>query len=564
MKHSFDVIVIGSGAAAMTAAIRAHDLGRRVVMIEKAHLFGGTSALSGGTVWFPCNPQMGSDTAQEALTYLRGITAGHAREERLEAYVKAAPEAYAYLTEQGVEFESMAGFPDTFPTFEGAKEGRTMMPRPMDAAELGDDIHKLRVGVRLLDRYSIDVTEANALMSRSSGWMWLLAKIVGRYWLDWPWRRKTTRDRRLTLGAALVGRLHRAARQRGIPLMLDTPMESLMYDAGRVAGVVVRRHGRSITIEARDAVVLACGGFEQDQSLRDQNWPVPSETRWSHTPRDANTGDGLRSATTLGAATEFMAHGWWAQSMQLPSLKEPNQTNTHQMFIDKHHPNSIAVNQNGVRFVNECCSYDLFGQAMVRDYQATNGANAPCWLIFDATYRKHYGVGGIMPSGMMPDRKIPHGWWDLFLFKADTIGALAEKLDMDPQVLERQVALTNGYARSGKDTEFDRGGTAYERMSAGDKRVKPNPCLGPIDTAPYYAVRIDLGDVGNKGGLKASPDGQVLDRDDKPIAGLYAIGNAAGSPFAQDYPGGGGTLGPAVIFGYRAANHIGRSNQPQG
>ena len=382
MKHNADVIVVGSGAAAMTAAIRAHDLGRTVLMIEKAHLFGGTSALSGGTVWFPCNPHMGADSREEALAYLRGITGGHARDERLQAYVDAAPGAYSYLAEQGVEFASMHGFPDTFPDQEGAKQGRTMRPKPFDAAELGDDIHKLRIGVRLFDRYSVDVPEAGILTNRSPGWKRLLAKIIGGYWLDWRWRRKTTRDRRLTLGAALIGRLYRAVQRKNIPLLLETALESLMFEGGRVTGVVARQHGRSVTFTAGDAVILACGGFEQSQSLRDQHWPIPSEALWSHTPRGVNAGDGLDAATALGAATEFMDHAWWAQSMQLPSLKEPNQTNTHYMFIDKHHPNSMVVNQTGVRFVNECCSYDLFGQAMVSDHKATDGANAPCWLIF--------------------------------------------------------------------------------------------------------------------------------------------------------------------------------------
>ena len=165
-----------------------------------------------------------------------------------------------------------------------------------------------------------------------------------------------------------------------------------------------------------------------------------------------------------------------------------------------------------------------------------------------------------MPSAMMPDRKIPDNWWDLFVFRAGTIAGLAEKLGMEPAALERQVAAMNDHARTGIDPQFHRGGTEYELENTGDPRVKPNPCLGPVDNPPYYAVRIDLGDVGTKGGIKVSGDAEVLDTNDQPIAGLYAVGNASGSPFARDYPGGGGTLGPAVIFGYRAANHIGRSN----
>lgn len=564
MSESFDVVVAGSGAGALVAALRAAASGLSVLVVEKEHAYGGTSALSGGVVWLPNNREVrDEDSPEAAMAYLHSICGGEAREDKLVAYVASAPEMAEFLEELGVHLDSVKGWPDYYSSNPGAGTGRSMVARELDAAELGDAIFTLRdqtFSFRLFDRYALDLAEANALATRPPGWKWTAFKVIARYWLDWPWRSKTRRDRRLTMGAALVGALRRAVDRKGIPVWLNTGLQSLTYEGGRVSGAVLARNGRAITVAARRGVVIATGGFEQDQQLRDRHWPVPTRVKWSHTPTGGNTGDGFRAATAIGAASEFLEYGWWAQSTQLPSLTVPNLVNTYQMFFDKHHPNSMCVNQSGKRFVNECCSYDQFGQAMIADYRKSEGGNVPCWLIFDATYRRHYTCGGIMPSTVMPDRKIPPAWWDSYIYRADTIAGLAGKLLMDPQILASEVARMNDFARAGKDRDFDRGGTEYEVFNAGDPRVKPNPCLGPIDRAPFYAVRVDLGDVGNKGGLKTNPQAQVLDAQDRPIPGLYAIGNAAGSPFANAYPGGGGTLGPATVFGFRAASHMAQRN----
>jgi 3-oxosteroid 1-dehydrogenase len=201
---------------------------------------------------------------------------------------------------------------------------------------------------------------------------------------------------------------------------------------------------------------------------------------------------------------------------------------------------------------------------MIADYKRTGGANVPCWMIFDATYRRHYTCGGLMPSTVAPDSRVPANVWDNYIFRADTLGALAAKIGVPADALKAEVERNNRHAAAGKDDDFARGGTEYETYNAGDPRVKPNPCLGPIDTAPYYAVQVDLGDVGSKGGLKANANAQVLGRDGAPIDGLYAVGNAAGSPFGNNYPGGGGTLGPATVFGFIAADHLAEQGQELG
>jgi 3-oxosteroid 1-dehydrogenase len=226
----------------------------------------------------------------------------------------------------------------------------------------------------------------------------------------------------------------------------------------------------------------------------------------------------------------------------------------HQAAFDVGRPHSVCVNRNGARFVDEACSYDDFGKAMVAD-QLKTGANTPCWHVFDATFRTKFTAGGVMPTILMADDKIPPDWWDHYIFRADTLEALAKKIQVPVDALKQTVANMNAYAKTGTDPEFGRGGNPYDQMF-GDANVKPNPCLGPIDNPPYYAVAINLGDLGTKGGLKTDAQARVLDGNARPIANLYAAGNNAGSPFGNCYPGAGGTIGPALTFGFVAANDI--------
>jgi len=235
-------------------------------------------------------------------------------------------------------------------------------------------------------------------------------------------------------------------------------------------------------------------------------------------------------------------------------VKASNFEEIHQAAFDVGRPHSVCVNRNGARFVDEACSYDEFGIAMVED-QLKTGANTPCWLVFDATFRTKFTAGGFMPTQIMPDWLIPADCWDHYIFKADTLDTLATKIHVPVDELKKTVMNMNGYARTGVDPEFGRGSNAYDRMF-GDANVTPNPCLGTIDRAPFYAVPINLGDLGTKGGLKANAKAQVVDGKDQPIPGLYAAGNNAGSPFGNLYPGAGATIGPAATFGFVAANDI--------
>jgi 3-oxosteroid 1-dehydrogenase len=556
MNDAYDVVVAGSGGAGLLAALRAADLGLRAVVVEKSHRYGGTSAASGGGLWIPNHGLAGHiDDEAKALAYLGAVTQG-ADPKRLRAYVENGRRMVSYLSDVGIRFDVIPDLPDYFSNAPGAVPGRALFPAETDGGLLGDEylaMRELPYAFKMFNRYAVDLRQSFALSQRRSGWRWVAAKILLKYWLDIRWRMKTRRDRRATMGAALIAGLRRELNRRGVPVFLNTGLERLEVVEGRVVGVGLSSSCTPAYLRAH-AVVLAAGGFEQNQAMRDRCMRVPTDAKWSLTPPGANTGDAIRAGEAIGAATEFMDCAWWAPSMQLPSRDVPNVDVTHPMFFDHRHPHSVCVNRLGSRFVNESCSYDRFGIAMMDDHRST-GANVPCWMIFDATYRAKYSCGGIMPSPVTPDRKIPPDWWDNYLYRADSIEALAEKLGIESGRLAGVISEMNGYAAAGVDPEYGRGGELYDRYF-GDARVNPNPCLGPIDEPPYYAIRIDLGDLGTKGGLKADEHARVLDRQGDPIPGLYAAGNSSASVFGNCYPGSGGTLGPALTFAFIAANNI--------
>jgi 3-oxosteroid 1-dehydrogenase len=528
-----------------------------VLIVEKAHKYGGTSAASGGVIWIPNHGLNGADDSREqALQYLTSITSGLIQRDRLEAYVDQAREMVRFLSAQGIA-PTVATWPDYYPDKPGARSDRSLVFGTFDGRELGEHFTLMReqfTRFKLLNRYAMDLSEFFALSARAPGWRRTLLKVLRRYWSDTGTRRISTRDRRFTSGAALMGPIFKRVFSRGIEVRLETKLEELLTTDGRVTGIEVSNFGRRYAISARHGVVLAAGGFEWNQELRDRFLSVPGLTRHSSTPEDANRGEALLAGLKIGAATEHTEAGWWIPTMHLPMPGVSNFEEIHQAAFDVGRPHSVCVNRNGVRFVDEACGYDDFGKAMVEDH-LKSGANMPCWLVFDAAFRAKFTAGGVMPAVAMPDRRIPPDWWDHYIFKADSIAALARKIKVPVEALERTVTSLNAYARKGEDPEFGRGGNAYDRFF-GDPFNQPNPSLGPIDTAPYYAVAINNGDLGTKGGLKADARARVLDARDQPIPNLYAAGNNSGSPFGDCYPGAGGTIGPALTFGFIAANDI--------
>ena len=555
--QAYDVVVVGSGAAGATAALRARELGLSVLVVEKAHKYGGTSATSGGVLWIPNHGlTKGGDSREQALEYLNHLVAGNIQRDRLEAFVDQGPEMVRFLQSLGVAVMA-ATWPDYFPDTPGARADRSIICPVFDGRELGDKFTLMReqyTRFKLLNRYAMDLSEFFALSARAKGWRGVLLKILWRYWTDFGTRGISRRDRRFTSGAALMGQIYKRIFERGIEVRLETKLSELLLADGKVSGVRVTSYGRSYDIAAWHGVVISAGGFEWNQELRDRFFPVPGLTRHSSSPEDANRGEALVAGMKIGAATEHTEAGWWIPTMHMPMPTTSNFEEIHQAAFDVGRPHSVCVNRQGVRFVDEACGYDDFGKAMVVD-QLKTGGNCPCWLIFDARFRAKFTAGGFMPTAMMPDRKIPLDFWDHYIFKAGTVQELAAKIEVPADALRATVQKMNEYARTGKDLEFGRGGNDYDRFF-GDPTSKPNPSLGTIEAAPFYAVPMHLGDLGTKGGLKADARARVLDGAGRPIPNLYAAGNACGSPFGNCYPGAGGTIGPAMTFGYVAANDI--------
>ncbi|MGB8971317.1 MAG: FAD-dependent oxidoreductase [Pseudomonas capeferrum] len=554
----YDVIVVGSGAGAMTSALFAADQGLSVLVVEKSDKFGGTSAISGGGIWIPNNHYFaakgGRDSVDLALRYLKAATGEHGDEKRLRAYLEHAPQMIHALEQSShVRYAVAEKYPDYYPQLPGALQGgRTLDPQLFDTSLLGDELENLRKpspSTLLMGRVAWTARHAHKVMSRSFGWRLLIVGLMLRYKLDFKWRRKGRRDRRAALGSALVASLRRSLMDRQVPLWLNTDFEALLTENGRVSGVQVRRDGQVVELHARHAVIFGSGGFEQNQALREQYLPQPTQRNWSATPPGNNTGAALQAGQALGAVTALMDWAWWAPTIAVPGEDKPRG-----VFAERAFPGAIVVNGRGLRFVNEAAPYLEFVDAMYRDNQG-GGKSIPAWVIFDGHFRFNYAMGPLMPAQVMPDSRLRKEWLNSLYFKADSLAALAGQIGVDAQGLQETVARMNAYAQSGVDLEFGRGGNVFDRYY-GDSNVKPNPCLAPLSKGPYYAMRLDAGDIGTKGGLLTNEHAQVVCQDGVAIPGLYAIGNCSASVMGTSYPGAGGTLGPAMTFGYIAARHI--------
>lgn len=554
---AFDVVIVGSGAGAMTAALRAFDNGMSVVVIEKSDQYGGTSAVSGGAVWIPNNHQIGplggSDSAEDAFDYLKAATRGEVAEPRLRGYIDAAPKMLRYLEDHSrLRYRAVPTYADYYQDLAGAKPGfRSMDPMPFHASELGDEFLHLREqspGMLVFGRMTMTTFEAHTLMSRMHGWKRVALGMGLRYWLDLPWRWRSRRDRRLAMGNALIGALRRSMMDRAIPLWLNTSFQSLVMENGQVSAILVKQQGKQVRIDARRAVILAAGGFERNQQMRERYLPRPTQAKWSATP-PVNTGDGISAGIQAGAAVALMDQAWWT-----PTVGVPGEEKQRGLFFERHLPHSIVVNGLGQRFSNEAGPYLDFVDAMYADHAKT-GVTLPAWLIFDAQFRRKYPCGPMLPGSVMPDAKLPAEWLGKVYFRAETLEVLAHRIGVDGAGLLASVKLNNEYAATGIDLQFGKGSNAYDKFY-GDPSVQPNSCIGPITTGPFYAVPLDAGEIGTKGGLLTNEHAMVLDTAGVPIARLYAIGNTSASVTGRSYPGAGATLGPAMTFGFVAANHI--------
>lgn len=558
--NSFDLIVVGSGAGALLAAARAADAGLSVQVIEKTDLIGGTSAVSGGDIWIPCNYDQAragvEDSLEDAYRYVRTCAKGEASDDRVLAYVETAPKMASYLAEIGIRYLCVHDYSDYYPTLPGARPGgRTMDPAGFNAARLGPDaLEEIRPTSQvLMGRAAINTFDAHVMLTKQRGANWVVAKLLLRYFLDYPWRWKSKRDRRLTAGQALVAGLYAALRKRGVSVWRGTPMRELVVRDGRVAGVVIERGGRDVTIEARRGVLLACGGFERNQAMREKYLPQPTNADWTATPPGGNTGDGITAGAAVGAALHLMAHAWGGPTVEIPGWDR-----YVPILVERSMPGCMVVNAQGQRFLNESGPYPEFQQAMYAEH-AKSGGGIPAWIVFDATFRAKYPMGPLMPAIAMPDSKLRKSWWNRVVWKGNTLDELAAATGIGAAGLKASAERMGEFARTGKDLDFDRGGNTLDRFY-GDVNVAPNPNLAPIAKGPFYAMQLWPGDIGTKGGLLTDRDARVLDAHGKVIDGLYCVGNCSASAMGPSYPGAGSTLGPAMAFAYRAVAHL--SGQP--
>jgi 3-oxosteroid 1-dehydrogenase len=554
-----DVLVVGTGNGGLTAAVCNWEMGTKdVLIIEKQDKVGGTSATSGGGIWIPNThyaKEVGAEDSPEAAkAYLMNTLFGEdVPEEMIDIYLEKAPEMLKYLHDRtDVRYESLAEYPDYYTNMEGAREGhRSLEPAPIMASELGENWKNMtwtHFMMRMFNRIHFTQVEAHLLMVQLPGWKKLLARLMWDYARDIPWRLKTPISRRLACGSAGVARLYLSVLKRNIPLEFNTQMVELVAEGDSVLGAVIECNGQRQRVRAAKGVILASGGFEKNQALREQYLPAPTNTTWS-AGNPGNEGDALLAGLELGAKTRLMNDAWWTTTLCVPDEPAPRLA-----IMEKSFPGSCVVNRDGKRFANESQNYMAFQKDLFKTHTEEH-PNAPAWHVFDATFRENFMVGPLMTKAMKPDSQIPKKWFDEgFVAKADTIRELADTLGIDADGLEETIGKMNHYAETGKDEDFGRGDSAYDRYYA-DPAIKPNPCLAPIIKAPFYAMRIEAGDFGTLGGLDTDTSARVKKADGGVFEGLFAVGNCSAA-ILPTYPGPGATLGPAMTMAYQAACHM--------
>jgi len=556
MSESFDeirdVVVVGSGAGGMSAAITAAKAGLDVLLIEKSEYIGGSTAVSGGAMWVPENPHAAkaghADTREAAMTYLEAVLGNRLRPDLMRAFLDNGPEMVRFFErETALKFEARAYSPDYQPEQPGAsKGGRTIDPAPYDGNELGADFALLRPPLKeftVLGGMMVNRKDIDALVGRfrSLANFKHSAKLLIQYGLD---RLRHPRGARLLMGNALAGRLLKSARQAGVDIRTHTSAGSLIPRDGAVIGLTIKGPQGERRIGARRGIVLASGGFPANAAMRGEHMPHAGVHR-SMAPK-TDTGDGINLGLAAGGALrdDNIGAAFWTP---VSVLKKPDGSEVQfpHLILDRAKPGLIAVDGQGRRFVNEATSYHGFVEAM-----HASGA-VPAFLVCDSDFLRKYGLGLVHPGLKTPKAFVEAG----YLFEGDSVPALAGRIGVPPAALAEAVAGMNAAARSGEDTAFGKGSSEYNRY-LGDPNHKPNACLGPIETAPFYAVKVWPGDIGTATGLTCDPQARVLGRNEQPVAGLYACGNDMNSIMAGAYPGAGITLGPALTFGFIAGRAL--------
>ncbi|MFL6163780.1 MAG: FAD-dependent oxidoreductase [Jatrophihabitantaceae bacterium] len=544
-----DVVVIGSGGAGLLAACLAADAGRQVLVLERAPLLGGTTAVSGGMLWLPDNPLMPAfgvpDSGEDALRYLERVTEGTVEPWRLTQFVQLGRELLRYLHARTPVRLFPIDRPDYHCEWPGARNGgRTLDNEPFETASRPGLADRIRAGPHFT---ALTYEEKHRWRTPNAEQRELIA----------------TRQRRrvLTVGRALVAALVAACDERGVRFWTGARANRLELEQGRVAGVRVQTSDGPTVVQATTGVVLASGGFEWNRELAQA---FLGKANIVPVSPPGNSGDGLTMAMTAGAALGAMSEAWWAPVVCPPEQTYDGAQLSRHLVAERCLPGSIMVNRYGRRFVNEALNYnDLTKALLAFDPAGYQHPNSPAWLLFDEGYRRRYPAGFLTsadPSSADPasaDHSAagPAPDW---LCRGSSIGELAARTGIDLPALTETLGIFNDFARRGTDPAFGRGRTAHDRYY-GDEDWPGNPCLGPIEEPPFYAVEVLAGTLGTKGGVLTDHAGRVLRADGTMIAGLFACGNVAASLMGPGYPGSGGTLGPALVGGYLCGRGLGRA-----
>ncbi len=550
-----DLLVAGSGAGGLSTAVTARKAGLDVIVAEKAAVFGGTTAFSGGVLWIPGNahcPAAKSDTREAARAYLVQETGANFDAAAVDAFLDNAPKAAEWFErETSVAFVPTL-YPDYHPQVPGGVDiGRSVLAKPFDIRGLGDDMKRLRPPLKTITFIGMMFNSSNADLkhffnaTRSLTSFLYVARRLATHIKELAVYR---RGINVTSGNALAARLAKSVLDAGVPIWTSSPVQRLIVEQGVVKGAVVRRDGQDVQVIARHGVVLACGGFPHDQEKIGKAYPHLRAT--------------MRYTSCIAALRPIIGESVGAQfeirfpstSAWMPVSRVPYGDGSFGVFphlLDRYKPGIIGVTRKGVRFCNEADSYHDVGAAMIR--ACAGERETAMWLVCDQKALSKYGLGFVKPAPMPIGRFLRNG----YLVKGRTLAELANNCGIDAAALERTVAQYNEGAVHGEDRQFGRGTTSFNRYLA-DPENQPNPCVAPVGKGPFYAVKVIMGDLGTFDGLRTTPQGQVLSTRGAAIPGLYAVGNDRASMMGGNYPGAGITLGPNLTFGWITGNFIAR------
>jgi 3-oxosteroid 1-dehydrogenase len=543
----YDFVIAGSGGGGLVAAIAGADAEGEVLLLEKQALIGGSTCMSGGIFWIPNNPLMKAegihDSYDEALAHFEtvvGDVGACSSTERRHAFLTAGPEMTTFLQNHGLRLVTCPGYSDYYSNLKGGSDfGRGLEPAPWNGTALGPWLTKLQPGLAQSLGMAVMTNEARSLSNynRSVRSFATAARVVMRTVFA-----KARRQALLTNGASLVGQLLQIALRKNVAIWTEAPLDDLIVEDGRVVGVRTVRDGAPVNVRVRKGALISAGGFAHNRAMRQRyGGDQPNEGKWTMS-NPGDTGEAIETAMGLGAQTALMDEAWW---MPMPRTGRFGQSTLDQA---RQRPRTVLVDADGRRFVNESNSYMEVGKAMYARNQTSRAV--PCWVIFDDRYRKSYAHVRSHP-GYFPKEMLESGK----LKRAATLEELAAMCGIDADGLAETIDHFNANARAGKDPEFGRGESAYNRSLGDPSRKVVNPCLGPIDEPPFYACEVLPGDIGTCGGLVTDEYARVLDQNDKPIEGLYATGNSTATVMGRHYLGPGASISNSMVFGYIAARH---------